>query len=174
MFLSIQENLITFWNNVKEWMPTITTFLIAIFTAWMQAIIKKSITRENFADIAKETIDKTYAEIGDVALSLNVEPILESKVKEFTNTMTEELQKEIESYKSVVEQNNKLIAMLLEVHKNNITLDTETREEIEKVLESYNTTTEETEVLNEPIKVQVAIKTDTTTSTETTTENIDR
>lgn len=174
MLLSIQENLITFWNNVKEWAPTFATILIAALTAFMQAIIKKSITRENFADIAKETIDKTYAEIGDVALSLNVEPILESKVKEFTNTMTEELKKEIESYKSVVEQNNKLIAALLAVHKNNITLDTETREQIEEVLSSYESKTEETETLNEPIKVQVAIKTSETTSTEETTENIDR
>lgn len=174
MFLSIQDNLITFWNNVKEWMPTLTTFLIAIFTAWMQAIIKKSITKENFTEIAKETIDKTYAEIGDVALSLNVEPILESKVKEFTNTMTVELQKEIESYKSVVEQNNKLIALLLEVHKNNITLDSETREEIEKVLDSYNNQTEETVATSTPITVKVDIKTSDTASTETTTENIDR
>lgn len=174
MLLSVQENLITFWNNAKGWLPTFATILIAALTAIMQAIIKKSITRENFTEIAKETIDKTYAEIGDVALSLNVEPILENKVKEFINTMTEELQKEIESYKSAVEQNNKLIATLLSVHKNNITLDAETREQIEEVLSGYENKAEETEVLNEPIKVQVAIKTSETTSTEETTENIDR
>lgn len=173
MILSVKDQLIQFWEVFKTYIPTIITFAIALFTATMQALVKKSITKENFESIAQQTIDKTYAQIGNVALSLNVEPILEQKTKEFVSTATSEIEKKYEELETAFKQTNEILIALLSTQTNNVVISEEVRETIQKVIDNYYSVQEIETAVNEPVKVEISVKSEEKTE-ETKSTEIDR
>lgn len=166
MLLSVTEQLQVFWDNIKTWLPTIISVATGLVVAFLQGVIKKSITKENFTEVAQEMLDNTYSQIGKVTLDLNVEPIVDERVKKYFKALTQEqveTQKELEKK---IDIQNQLLVYLLKNFENNISIDSDTKQEIKDYILGVNEEKANEEELARPIEVKVAINSTKQESTE--------
>lgn len=166
MLLSVTEQLQVFWDNIKTWLPTIISVATGLVVAFLQGVIKKSITKENFTEVAQEMLDNTYSQIGKVTLDLNVEPIVDERVKKYFKALTQEqveTQKELEKK---IDIQNQLLVYLLKNFENNISIDSDTKQEIKDYILGVNEEKASEEELARPIEVKVAINSTKQESTE--------
>lgn len=174
MLLSVTEQLQVFWENVKTWLPTIISVGTALVVALLQGLIKKSITKENFTEVATEMLNNTYSQIGNVSLEVNIKPIVENACKKFVEQANQEMTKTYEELKEKYDTQNQLLIYILKNFENNISIDNATRQEIKEYIANIGEEKETEEELNKPVQVKVEVG-QITEATETQTDlSIDR
>lgn len=166
MLLSVTEQLQVFWDNIKTWLPTIISVATALVVAFLQGIIKKSITKENFTEVAHEMLDNTYSQIGKVTLDMNVEPIVDERVKKYFKTLTQEQTEAQKELEKKIDTQNQLLVYLLKNFENNISIDSDTKQEIKDYISGIAEEKVSEEELTKPVEVKVAISSTKKESTE--------
>ena len=171
MLLTIQETLNSVWENIRLWLPTIISVVIAGLTAVMQALIKKAISKESFTEVANTMIDKSIDRIGDVTYKVDIMPVIESKVKTYMEEVSKELDSKIETQTNEEKTTQQLLVYLLQIYSNSMLLDSTQKEEITKFIETLTNEKVEEETTTQAVEIKVG----TTEKVEETTEvSVDR
>ena len=166
MLLTVTEQLQVFWDNIKTWLPTIISVGTALVVALLQGLIKKSITKENFTEVAQEMLDNTYSQIGKVTLDMNVEPIVDERVKKYFKTLTQEQTEAQKELEKKIDTQNQLLVYLLKNFENNISIDSDTKQEIKDYISDITEEKVSEEELTRPVEVKVAINSTKKESTD--------
>ena len=166
MLLTVTEQLQVFWDNIKTWLPTIISVATALVVALLQGLIKKSITKENFTEVAQEMLDNTYSQIGKVTLDMNVEPIVDERVKKYFKTLTQEQTEAQKELEKKIDTQNQLLVYLLKNFENNISIDSDTKQEIKDYISDITEEKVSEEELTKPVEVKVAINSTKKESTD--------
>ena len=166
MLLTVTEQLQAFWDNIKTWLPTIISVGTALVVALLQGLIKKSITKENFTEVAQEMLDNTYSQIGKVTLDMNVEPIVDERVKKYFKTLTQEQTEAQKELEKKIDTQNQLLVYLLKNFENNISIDSDTKQEIKDYISDITEEKVSEEELTKPVEVKVAINSTKKESTD--------
>ena len=166
MLLTVTEQLQVFWDNIKTWLPTIISVGTALVVALLQGLIKKSITKENFTEVAQEMLDNTYSQIGKVTLDMNVEPIVDERVKKYFKTLTQEQAEAQKELEKKIDTQNQLLVYLLKNFENNISIDSDTKQEIKDYISDITEEKISEEELTKPVEVKVAINSTKKESTD--------
>lgn len=166
MLLTVTEQLQVFWDNIKTWLPTIISVGTALVVALLQGLIKKSITKENFTEVAQEMLDNTYSQIGKVTLDMNVEPIVDERVKKYFKTLTQEQTEAQKELEKKIDTQNQLLVYLLKNFENNISIDSDTKQEIKDYISDITEEKVSEEELTKPVEVKVAINSTKKESTD--------
>lgn len=171
MLFTISETLNSMWENIRLWLPTILSFVVAGLTAIMQGLIKKAISKESFTEVANKMIDKSVDRIGDITYKVDIMPVIESKVKTYMEQVSEELDKKIENQTSEEKTTQQLLIYLLQIYSNSMLLDSTQKEEITKFIETLTNEKVEEEITTQA--VEISVKT-TEKEKETTEVSVDR
>ena len=171
MLLTIQETLNSVWENIRLWLPTIISIVIAGLTALMQALIKKAISKESFTEVANTMIDKSIDRIGDVTYKVDIMPVIESKVKTYMEEVSKELDSKIETQTNEEKTTQQLLIYLLQIYSNSMLLDSTQKEEITKFIATLTNEKVEEETTTQAVEIKVG----TAEKVEETTEvSVDR
>lgn len=172
MILSWTETLNSMWENVRLWLPSIISVVVACISAFFASVIKKTMTAETFTEVADKMIDKSYNKIGEISYKVDIQPVLESYAKKYGEQISEKALTEMKELKEEVRKAQKLNIYLLELFSNSRVIDSAKKEEIVSYIGSITENNEKEALETKPIEVTVSTKTDE--KEETTDVSIDR
>ncbi len=157
MILTWEETINSMWENVRLWLPSIISIVVACISATLASVIKKSITTESFTTIADKMIDKSYSKIGDITYKVDIQPVLESAVKKYMEQVSSELDKKLETQAQDEKTTQQLLIYVLQLFSTSRTIDSNQRKEIENFIAQLSEETKQEEIETSPIEVSVNI-----------------
>lgn len=172
MILTWTETLNSMWENVRLWLPSIISIVVACISAFFASVIKKTMTAETFTEVADKMIDKSYNKIGEISYKVDIQPVLESAVKKYMEEVSKSLDSKIETQTQEEKTTQQLLIYVLQLFSSSRVIDSEQKKEINSYIESLTKTNEVKALETSPIEVTVSTKTDE--KEETTDVSIDR
>ncbi len=160
MILTWTETLNSMWENVRLWLPSVISIIVACISATLASVIKKSITTESFTTIADKMIDKSYSKIGDITYKVDIQPVLESAVKKYMEEVSKSLDSKIEEQTSQEKTTQQLLIYVLQLFSSSRVIDSTQKEEIDNFIKTLSNENAKEEIENSPIEVKVGIVTE--------------
>lgn len=172
MILTWTETLNSMWENVRLWLPSIISIVVACISAFFASVIKKTMTAETFTDVAEKMIDKSYNKIGEISYKVDIQPVLESAVKKYMEEVSSSLDKKIGTQTQEEKTTQQLLIYVLQLFSSSRVIDSKQKEEIETYISSLTETNKQVELETKPIEVEVS--TTTNKEEEKTDISVDR
>lgn len=172
MILTWTETLNSMWENVRLWLPSIISIVVACISAFFASVIKKTMTAETFTDVAEKMIDKSYNKIGEISYKVDIQPVLESAVKKYMEEVSSSLDKKIETQTQEEKTTQQLLIYVLQLFSSSRVIDSKQKEEIETYINGLTETNKQVELETKPIEVEVS--TTTNKEEEKTDISVDR
>lgn len=159
MILTWTETLNSMWENVRLWLPSIISIVVACISAFFASVIKKTMTAETFTDVAEKMIDKSYNKIGEISYKVDIQPVLESAVKKYMEEVSSSLDKKIETQTQEEKTTQQLLIYVLQLFSSSRVIDSKQKEEIETYINGLTETNKQVELETKPIEVEVSTTT---------------
>lgn len=99
MILTFVEELQNVWNIISPYLTGITLggIISCFFYAFFSGSIKKFINKIQIGDMVEKTVNETMEQIKDVAISIDLQPLIETELKKVVNVVDEKIQQAYET-----------------------------------------------------------------------------